>query len=196
MPRSRQNNNLREQLLVEGYDAFLHNGYHGTGLKEVLDRLRIPKGSFYNYFESKEAFGVAVIRYYSDCLDQKLTSALKGSPDPLAGLRQFFQRLMTEFERANYTGGCLVANLGAELEGSEVCREALATALLGWRDDICKVLRQAQAQGLVRADMPAETLSDMLINTWEGAVIRMKLERSLAPLQQCLQLLLDDYFQP
>jgi TetR/AcrR family transcriptional repressor of nem operon len=76
-----------------------------------------------------------------------------------------------------------------------VCREALATALLDWRNDICKVLRQAQAQGLVRADMSAETLSDMLINTWEGAVIRMKLERSLAPLQQCLQLLLDGYFR-
>ena len=118
MPRSRQNNNLRERLLVEGYDAFLHNGYHGTGLKEVLDWLRIPKGSFYNYFESKEAFGVAVIRYYADCLDQKLTSALKGSPDPLAGLRLFFERLMTEFERANYTGGCLVANLGG-VRGSE-----------------------------------------------------------------------------
>ena len=59
MPRPRRNNNLRDQLLVEGYNAFLHNGYHGTGLKEVLDRLRIPKGSFYNYFESKEAIAFA-----------------------------------------------------------------------------------------------------------------------------------------
>ena len=39
---------------------FLSHGYHGTGLSEVLASVHVPKGSFYNYFESKDAFVAAV----------------------------------------------------------------------------------------------------------------------------------------
>ena len=39
-------------------------------------------------------------------------------------------------------------------------------------------------------------MADLLVETWEGAVIRMKIERSTVPLQRCLDRLLGDYFQP
>ena len=122
MPRPRRSAAIHHQLLEEGVASFLANGFHGTGLKEVLDRVRVPKGSFYNYFESKEAFGAAAIRHYASCLEAKLGHALTTASDPVAGLRAFFHGLMREFERSGFAGGCLVANLGGEFEGSEVCR--------------------------------------------------------------------------
>ncbi|MCA9774299.1 MAG: TetR family transcriptional regulator C-terminal domain-containing protein, partial [Myxococcales bacterium] len=158
--------------MAEGVDAFLEHGYHGTGIKEVLDRVRVPKGSFYHYFESKEAFGAAVIAHYAACLGRKLADALASVPDPVVGLRRFFEGLIAEFEASNYTGGCLVANLGGELEGSELCRAALADAFLGWRDGVADALGNAQARGLVRKDVDARELADGLIEAWEGAVIR------------------------
>ncbi len=176
--------------------CFLEHGYHGTGIKQVLDRVHVPKGSFYNYFESKEAFGAAAIRHYSVCLGRKMSNVLKQTSDPLAGLRQFFHLLMTEFEEAGYVGGCLVANLGGELEGSDLCRQALGDAFRDWHQDVSHALRQAQECGTVRKDIDAAELSDMLIESWEGAVIRMKIERSLRPLQHCLRRLLDEYFKP
>lgn len=196
MTRTSHRNATRSRLLDAGVASFLEHGYHGTGLKEVLDSVNVPKGSFYNYFSSKEDFAAAAIEYYAECLDQKMAGALTGAPDPLTGLRRFFRGLMAEFEQAGYVGGCLVANLGGELEGSEICRSALAGAYQGWHAGVAEALQQAQAQGLVRADIEAQELADMLINSWEGAVIRMKVERSLAPLHQCLRRLLDDYFQP
>lgn len=196
MARPRLSDDARKRLLEEGAAAFLEHGYHGTGLKEVLDRVGVPKGSFYNYFPSKEAFGAAAIGHYADCLAAKLANALAGAPDPLTGLRRFFEGLMTEFEAAGYVGGCLVANLGGELEGSDLCREALADAFAGWRDGVRDALRRAQEAGSVRADRDAGELADLLIEAWEGAVIRMKIERSLRPLRQCLQRLLEDYFRP
>lgn len=196
MRRLQRVHRTRERLLDEGVAAFLEHGYHGTGIKAVLDRVEVPKGSFYNYFKSKEAFGAAVIAHYADCLGRKMAAALAKSPDPLSGLRTFFHRLMTDFEEADFVGGCLVANLGGELEGSELCREALATAFHGWRDGVCAALVEAQGAGLVRNDIDALELSDMLIEAWEGAVIRMKIERSLEPLEKCIRRLLDDYFQP
>lgn len=196
MARPRLSEPTRERLLDEGVAAFLQQGYHGTGLKAVLDRVKVPKGSFYNYFESKEAFAAAAIRHYAECFADKMKQALAAAPDPVTGLRQFFESLMVDFEAAGYVGGCLIANLGGELEGSDICRETLAEAFRGWRDGVTEALRQGQQLGLMRADIDATELADLLTESWEGAVIRMKIERSLDPLHRVLERLLDDYFRP
>ena len=196
MARPRLSEKTRQRLLDEGVSAFLYNGFHGTGLKEVLDRVKVPKGSFYNYFESKEAFAVAAIRHYAACFAAKMERAIDDAPDPYTGLRRFFETLMADFETAGYVGGCLIANLGGELEGSDLCRETLATAFRQWRDRVAEVLRQSQRLGLARGDLDAGDLADLLTEAWEGAVIRMKIERSLDPLRRVLARLLDDYFRP
>ena len=195
MARPRLSEKTRERLLEEGVSAFLHNGFHGTGLKEVLDRVSVPKGSFYNYFESKEEFAAAAIRHYAECFGQKMDKALTAAPDPVTGLRRFFESLMKEFKAAGYVGGCLIANLGGELEGSDVCREELSAAFQGWRDGVAKALAEAQEMGLVRRDLSADELADLLTESWEGAVIRMKIERSVEPLRRVLDRLLGDYFK-
>jgi TetR/AcrR family transcriptional repressor of nem operon len=196
MARPRLSEPTRQRLLDEGVAAFLDQGYHGTGLKEVLDRVKVPKGSFYNYFESKEAFAAAAIAHYADCFGSKMQHALETAPDPVTGLRRFFESLMADFEKAGYVGGCLIANLGGELEGSDICRATLAKAFRDWRDGVSEALRQGQALGLVRNDIDAGALADLLTESWEGAVIRMKIERSLDPLRRVLERLLDDYFRP
>ena len=196
MARPRQSESTRQRLLDEGVAAFLEQGYHGTGLKEVLDRVKVPKGSFYNYFESKEAFAAAAIRHYADCFAEKMRLALDDAPDPLTGLHRFFEALMADFEASGFVGGCLIANLGGELEGSDICRETLAGAFRGWRDGVTEALRQGQQLGLVRTDIDAGELADLLTEAWEGAVIRMKIERSLDPLHRVLDRLVDDYFRP
>jgi TetR/AcrR family transcriptional repressor of nem operon len=196
MARPRLSEPTRQRLLDEGVAAFLEQGYHGTGLKDVLDRVKVPKGSFYNYFESKEAFAAAAIRHYSDCFADKMRHALDTAPDPVTGLRRFFESLMADFEAAGFVGGCLIANLGGEFEGSDICRDTLAKAFRGWRDGVAEALRQGQALDLVRSDIDAGALADLLTESWEGAVIRMKIERSLNPLHRVLERLLDDYFRP
>lgn len=192
----RPRESTRKRLLDEGVAQFLEHGYHGTGIKQVLDRVNVPKGSFYNYFESKEEFGAAAIRHYADCLGRKLADALDRAPDPLTGLRAFFQRLMTEFEASGFVGGCLVANLGAELEANDTCRPALESAMLAYRNGLRDALRSAQDRGLVRTDLAPSEMADLLVDAWEGAVVRMKIERSTRPLKQCLKQLLDGYFRP
>lgn len=196
MARPRRSDDTRQLLVEEGAAGFLTNGYHGTGIKQILDAVGVPKGSFYNYFDSKESFGRAIIDHHSLCVQRNLTEALGSSPDPVAGLRAFFGRLMDDFVRAEFTGGCLIANLGGELEGSEVLRESLAGAWNSWRDGVAAALRRAQELGTIRDDIDATELADLLLESWEGAVIRMKIERSLEPLHKCLRRLLDDYFRP
>ena len=196
MPRSRANDTTRERLLREGVDAFLQHGYHGTGLKEVLDRAGVPKGSFYNYFNSKESFVIAAINHYADCLGEKLSKMKKSDHDPLSSLREFFGEQMKEFMENDFTGGCLVANLGGEIEDSAPVRKALQAALDQYRSGIAKTLNDAQQKGQIRLDIAADELARILIDAWEGAVIRMKITHSLAPLEQCLSQMLGEFFAP
>ena len=92
--------------------------------------------------------------------------------------------------------GCLLGNLGAELgESSEPIREALSQAMHGWRDRFERTIARGQREGTIRADIPSAALSDFLLNAFEGALIRMKIEKSTEPLEQ-LRSLLGSFFRP
>ena len=196
MARPRQSESVRVALLDKGVSSFLRTGYHGTGIKEVLDAVKVPKGSFYNYFESKEAFAVAVVEHYAACFAKKMKDSMDGASCPVDGLRHLFRRLAKDFEDNGFVGGCLIANLGGELEGSEICRNALSEAWTGWSNAVAEALQEGQKEGLIRDDVEATTLAGLLTESWEGAVIRMKIERSTQPLERVIERLLDDYFKP
>ncbi len=196
MTTSRTNPATRAALINAGVAAFLEDGYHGTGLKQILDRVGVPKGSFYNYFESKEAFASASVDHYAECLAGKLASAVAGERSALAGLRAFMVLLMQEFVEAEFAGGCLVANLGAELDNSPLCRAALQRASKAYHESFSDLLTRAQAEGEFRGDLDPVAMGKLLADAWEGAVIRMKIEQSTASLELVMSGLLDGLFLP
>lgn len=188
----------RENLLNHGVILLRGQGYHGTGLQEILDVVNIPKGSFYNYFGSKEDFGAEVIQHYTDPFIAQLTGHLERSDaDALGAIRRYFDELIVELERDEFKGGCLLGNLMGEIgDTSEVCRKSLQSAVRRYQDVLQSGLAKAQQQGTVRSDKSPEVMADLLVNTWQGALLRMKIERSSAPIKQCCQDLLDDFFRP
>ena len=196
MPRSAKLPDTRQRLLDAGVAAFLRDGYHGAGLKAILDTARVPKGSFYNYFESKEEFASASIEHYSACLAQKLERSLREEDSPLRALRRFFESQAEDYIKADLTGGCLVANLGAELDDSPVCRETLQSSIAAYLHGLTTVIAAAQGAGEVRTDMKPAVLASLLSDAWEGAVIRMKIQQSTDPLRQVLTSFLDGFFRP
>ncbi|MDO9169981.1 MAG: TetR family transcriptional regulator C-terminal domain-containing protein [Methylobacter sp.] len=187
----------RENLLNQGVTLLMEQGYHGTGLKEILDAVQIPKGSFYNYFGSKENFGAEVIQHYIEPFIQQLTGHLRQSEnDALGALQRYFNEGIVELEKANFKGGCLLGNLMGEIgDTSDLCQKSLQAAVNRYRDVLQSGLAKAQQQGTVRTDKSAEDMADLLVNTWQGALLRMKIEKSVAPLKQCCQDLLGDFFK-
>lgn len=187
----------RTNLLDQGVRLLMEQGYHGTGLKEILDAVKIPKGSFYNYFGSKENFGAEAIQHYIEPFIQQLSLHLSQSEsDALEALRQYFKELITQLENAHFKGGCLLGNLMGEIgDTSELCQQSLQSAVKRYRNLLGQGLAQAQQQGTVRTDKSAEAMADLLVNTWQGALLRMKIEKSSDPLKQCCRDLLDDYFR-
>ncbi len=77
---------------------------------------------------------------------------------------------------------------------SEICRKALDFAVIEYRDVLKKGIERAQKEGSVRQDLTAESMADILLNGWQGALLRMKIEKSTDPLTQCCEHLLRGWF--
>jgi len=187
----------REKLLDQGVHMLMTQGYHGTGIKEILDRVQIPKGSFYNYFASKEAFAAEAITHYIEPFILCLTTHLQTPQvDALSALKNYYAELIVEVEKGGYKGGCLLGNLMGEIgDTSVLCNRALKTAVERYKKLQQEALERAQQEGTVRQDRSAESMADMLVNLWQGALLRMKIEQSVQPLHQFCNTLLDDYFK-
>jgi TetR/AcrR family transcriptional regulator, transcriptional repressor for nem operon len=187
----------REKLLDQGVALLMENGYHGTGLHQLLQTVGVPKGSFYNYFDSKEEFGAHVVQHYLEPFIQLLDDYLeRPGLDGAQALEGYFAELITELNRARFKGGCLLGNLIGEIgDTSETCRTALASAVLRYRDRLMAGIARGQREGVFRHDRSALELADFLSDAWQGALLRMKIEQSTRPLEQCCRNLLGDYFR-
>jgi TetR/AcrR family transcriptional repressor of nem operon len=187
----------KENLLNQGVVLLTRQGYHGTGLKEILDAVQIPKGSFYNYFGSKENFAAEVTQHYIAPFIKQLDQHLQCPEcDALTAINRYFAELIHELENTDFQGGCLLGNLMGEIgDTSEVVRASLQEAVIQYRDLLETGLAKAQQEGTVRRDKSAQEMADLLVNTWQGVLLRMKIDKSSVPLRQCCENLLDDYFK-
>jgi TetR/AcrR family transcriptional repressor of nem operon len=172
-------------------------GYHGTGLQQLLQGTGIPKGSFYNYFPSKETFSAEAIGHYIEPFIRQLDDYLS-RPDlgALSAIETYFADLVDELDRNHFRGGCLLGNLIGEMgDSGGQCVDALRDAFHRYRDKLEQGLVRAQAEGSVRADLSPAVMADLLADAWQGALLRMKIERSVKPLKDTLDHLLGGYFR-
>ncbi|WP_418459186.1 TetR/AcrR family transcriptional regulator [Brucella intermedia] len=175
----------RESLVRAGVIALTEKGFSATGLDEILKTVAVPKGSFYHYFDSKEAFGAELIDSYGRYFDHKLDQFFGDHAlSPLNRLRAFIRDAEDGMERYRYSRGCLVGNLGQEMGAlPESFRGKLSTIFIGWQRRTAECLRSGQVCGEIAAHHDVDNLSAFFWIGWEGAVLRAKLERSVEPLR-------------
>ncbi|MBR8127750.1 acrylate utilization transcriptional regulator AcuR [Burkholderia ambifaria] len=174
----------RDMLLRTGLEVLTEKGFSATGLDEILGRAGVPKGSFYHYFDSKEAFGLELIDRYADFFARKLDRHFsQPEPSPLARVRAFVDDARDGMARHEYTRGCLIGNLGQEMGAlPESFRARLRATFEDWQRRLAVCLTAAQQAGeLADSADPVELAACFWIG-WEGAVLRAKLERSDVPL--------------
>src|ERR1700710_1026742 len=99
----------REHLLEVGLKQLRSTGYTATGVKDVLDLAQVPKGSFYHYFPSKEAFvGELFERYATGEGDRAQRLLGDVTSPPLKRLRAYFEELISVYGQPGEAAGCLI----------------------------------------------------------------------------------------
>ncbi len=160
-------------------------GVSATALDDVLKSIGVPKGSFYHYFESKEAFVTATLDSYAEYFARRLDRHFGNDAlTPLTRLAAFVDDACRGVERHGFRRGCLVGNLGQEVSVlDEALRLRLEEILAGWEDRLVVCLADATAVGELAADADCRALAHAFWVGWEGAILRARLRRSAAPMQ-------------
>ena len=174
----------REGLLRVGVAALTEKGFSSTGIEEILQEVSVPKGSFYHYFGSKEAFGSELIDHYSAYFARRLDRfLLDEARSPLDRLRAFTTDAEMGMKRYAFTRGCLIGNLGQEIGAlPEGFRRKLLDVFVDWEQRVAACLRLAQAAGQIGPHHDCDRLASFFWVGWEGAILRAKLQRSAEPL--------------
>ena len=177
--------NVREQLIEAGLKTLLGQGFNGSGVQDIVDAARVPKGSFYNHFKSKEAFAAEVLERYWQAGAVRTAVLRDLTVGPVERLRIYFGALFDAAVGPDFEKGCMIGNFSTELpEQSPEIRERLAAIYAAWTRSVESCVREAQNAKRVRLDLPASAVASFLINSWEGAVLRARVERDTSPFVQ------------
>lgn len=198
MARPRNPDSTRTRLLEVGLNLFAKRGYHGTGIKEIVDTAHVPKGSFYNYFKSKEEFGIAIVRRHSADFWEKWHGAMDlSSPEPLQALHNCFTTMLDTHQDCAVQTFSVVAHVAAEIcEDSAECRLVIKAIFEEMCDNIAKCLLKAQSAGQVRPDLDPEEFARLFWDAWQGSLLRMKIMGSIEPVKQCVAVLFGGLLHP
>jgi len=176
----------RENLIEVGLELVRSAGYSATGINQILEVAKIPKGSFYHHFKTKDEFVMEVIRRYAAGEQERLVRNLDDATrSPLKKLRRYFKDLIATYgRRGGPIAGCLLGNLSLEVGGQNAeIRGLLSEIFDGWQSVLAKTIREAIAEGELPKATRADDLAALLVNGWEGAQVRAKADQSDKPLE-------------
>jgi TetR/AcrR family transcriptional regulator, transcriptional repressor for nem operon len=185
----------KDDIVQAGLEIILSKGFNATGVEAILKQANVPKGSFYNFFASKEEFGLAIIdRYISEAGELFGPILSDESLPPMERVRKSFEILIARFESNDCSKGCLLGNLSLEMSDQyEKIRQRLEQSLHGWSRALSKLLLQAQKEKTIPADLEPEMLAENLIASFEGAVLLAKVKKSPEPVKDFLFLYFDRF---
>ncbi|MCS3429643.1 TetR/AcrR family transcriptional regulator [Klebsiella sp. BIGb0407] len=178
----------REHLLATGETLCLALGFTGMGLSELLRTAEVPKGSFYHYFRSKEAFGVAMLERYYQRYNQYFSEQLHAPQGQHAErLLGWYQNALSEFQSCGHLTHCLGLKLSAEVcDLSEDMRAALNCGAARVIAILTNSLEQARLENEINFEGETSVLAQILYVLWLGAGLQAKLSRDPAPLENAL----------
>lgn len=188
-----KDHDTKQRIIDAGTKAIVEKSFNGVGLKEILDAAGVPKGSFYHYFKSKEHFGVAVVEGSSEhhlSFTRKLFA--DQNKTPLERIRSYFTEVRDHLDKLGSQRQCLIAKVALEESRlSEPMRNVIKVGYDQWQVLLAGVIRLAQAEGEIASDLDADQLAAFLQNAWEGAMIRMEIDRDCKALDAFIELSLD-----
>jgi TetR/AcrR family transcriptional regulator, transcriptional repressor for nem operon len=188
---------LREQILEAGLKVMFRKGYVGAGVRDIVAEAPAPQGSFTNHFRSKEEFAREVLDRYFDDLKGVVTEALEDtSRTPSQRIKRYLDIITDRLAKDGFSRGCLIGDFSLEAAPqSETIRGRLASIFIEWRTPFAACIAQGQVNGEIDARFTPEELAEFLLCSWEGAILRMKVERNAEPLERFKRIVFSTVFK-
>jgi TetR/AcrR family transcriptional repressor of nem operon len=155
----------RDHLLATGLRLLHGQGFHASGVQDIAEAAKVPKGTFYTHFDSKERFGAEVLgRYWEERADRAAALLSDETRPPIERLKAYFAA-KTQLPRS-FEKGCMIGNFSAEMAGES------------------RLIRDRLQAGELRAELDPDTIAAFLIDAFEGALLRAKVDRDPTALRR------------
>jgi TetR/AcrR family transcriptional repressor of nem operon len=184
-----ETNDVRENILATGQRLMAGKGFSAVGLNEILAQAGVPKGSFYHYFGSKDAFGEAMLENYFEAylaeLDVTLSQRGLNMAQRLVNYFQVWQQTQSFFD---CQGKCLAVKMAAEVADlSEAMRLAIKRGASGIVSRLAAALEAGVAEGSLSIAGDAADTAHSLYQLWLGASVMVKIERDVEPFETAMR---------
>ncbi|HXR00173.1 MAG TPA: TetR/AcrR family transcriptional regulator [Pseudomonas sp.] len=179
---------VRADILSAGQRIMAAKGYSAVGLNEILATVGVPKGSFYHYFGSKDAFGEALLESYFEDYLAELDRTLSQSDMSMAERLMDYWRIWQESQSfEDCQGKCLAVKLGVEVADlSEAMRAVLKRGTSGIISRIEHAVEAGVAEGSFAISENPQTVAQSLYQLWVGASVMVKITRSMQPFETAM----------
>lgn len=187
----------RDALLAAGLKVMFSSGYEGASVRDICAAAGAPQGSFTNHFRSKEAFAQEVLDRYFDNLQGHIRKSLGDtSLTPRQRLQRYLDIIINVLADDKWSRGCLIGDFSIETAGqSQLLRDRLEAIFQEWRAPFAACIAEAQAIGEIDSTFDPTDLAEFLLASWEGAILRMKVERGPAALERFKKIVFQTVFK-
>jgi TetR/AcrR family transcriptional repressor of lmrAB and yxaGH operons len=171
----------REQILLTTCDLLENQGFHATGLNEIVKESRAPKGSIYYYFpEGKDEIVAETIRFAGQRTAARIRSHLETIDSPAEAIQSFLETIAYHIEASGFRAGGPITIVASEsATTNERINQACQEAYTGLRDAFATKLRAGGIEAVT-----AESLAWTVNATIEGAIILSRTFHSGNPLRE------------
>ncbi|NPD68938.1 TetR/AcrR family transcriptional regulator [Lichenicola cladoniae] len=179
---------VRQGILATGQRLMAAKGFSAVGLTEILVAAGVPKGSFYHYFGSKDAFGEAVLASYFENYLSEIDETL-GQPGLTMAQRlmNYWQQWQDAQSFLDCQGRCLAVKLGAEVADlSEAMRLTMKRGTSGIIGRLSAAIATGVAEGSLSIQGDPDGVAQSLYQLWLGASVMVKIGRDRQPFATAL----------
>jgi AcrR family transcriptional regulator len=170
----------RDRIVQRSAELFRHQGFAGTGVKQIVAEASAPFGSLYHFFPGGKAqLGEEVIRWSGAIYGQLIEAFFLPGTNPVAATRDFFAAAAETLRETDYADACPIATVALEVSSTnEPMRKACAEVFDSWIDGASERLVQS---GLSRKRSRALAIS--MLASLEGAFVLARALRSTEPVE-------------
>ena len=170
-----QEQSSKERLIQAALELFYARGYSAVGTKELCERARVNKGTFYHHFKSKTDLAIAALDAYHVGAKQNFEKVAASSIPPLRKLERVFEIQLKAYKSLSQDGcfrGCLMGNLTLETAATEPrIREHIGVLMRECESWFASLIEELKQAGDVPDQLDANAGAKSLMSYLQGALV-------------------------
>lgn len=171
--------NKREHIIKKGQELIWKKGYESASVKDITTAAKLPKGSFYHYFESKEKFALEAMEFYLNSYPEEVLDA-----EPTMGsFEDLIDARIETIQRMQFTKDCFMSvMIQAYQEQDDEFREAVLQGIDRANQALKQLLETLQKKRIISEGYELDELIEFIDFSWRGARMQSRIQKSDRPL--------------